>query len=113
MKGMILAVVLAFSSGCAANTATVAKAPVAGPLEDCPAYLAPGAMADCLAGYVECGDGPQTGVCDPDLETRCMARAELAYERAAGHAMSSLGDAPVPDAAYEDAYARCMRAEGK
>lgn len=43
---------------------------------------------------------------DPN-EERCMVVAEQAYAAAAGHAMSSLGDAPVPDAAYEDAYAAC------
>jgi hypothetical protein len=46
---------------------------------------------------------------DPN-EERCMLVAERAYEAAAGYAMSSLGDAPVPDAAYEDAYARCTEA---
>lgn len=43
---------------------------------------------------------------DPN-EERCMAVAEQAYAAAAGHEMSSLGDAPAPDAAYEDAYASC------
>lgn len=43
---------------------------------------------------------------DPN-EERCMVVAERAYAAAAGHEMSSLGDAPIPDAAYEDAYAAC------
>lgn len=37
-----------------------------------------------------------------------MGVAERAYELAAGHVMTGLGDAPVPDAAYEDAYAACV-----
>lgn len=75
MKAAMFGLLLAIGSGCAANTAQVAKN---------------AQEMDAIA-----------------LEERCMLVAELAYEAAAGHAMSSLGDAPVPDAAYEDAYAAC------
>jgi hypothetical protein len=47
-------------------------------------------------------------VAAPANEEDCMLVAERAYEVAAGYEMSALGDAPVPDAAYEDAYARCV-----
>lgn len=40
-----------------------------------------------------------------------MALAELAYERAAGAPMTGFGDAPVPDAAYEDTYAACTEGQ--
>ena len=67
-----------------------------------------------LAAFCAGPEGPGDHVCeqrakeDPvALEELCMTVAERAYERAAGYAMTSLGDAPVPDAAYEDAYAAC------
>jgi hypothetical protein len=63
-------------------------------------------MAGCASQPKRVSSAP---LADPN-EERCMLVAERAYEAAACHEMSSLGDAPVPDAAYEDAYASCTEA---
>lgn len=115
MKNATLVGLMMLALGGCARDATVASAPASCvPTEKLEYYTYHASDAEYASAVARC---PELKVAvesfvpaDAEDEKHCLLVAERAFEAAAGHEMSSLGDAPVPDAAYEDAYASCTEA---